>query len=151
MYQLVYGRDPSEEEARLAIDYLHAEPLREYEEIKKKADEKPAGGEGRKGKGPKSAEAAAASGGSEAAPVAAKETPAEAAVPEADPAATTESKSATAAEEKAAMGMGMMEGVPGMGRRGNNPAAAPEVKYDPTAWGRYAKILLSSSEFLFVD
>jgi nitroreductase len=155
MYQLVYGRDPSEEEARLAIDYLHAEPLREYEEIKKKAEEKPAGGEGRKGKGPKSAEAAAPAG-SESAPVAAKdspakESPAEAATPEAEPAATAESKAATAAEEKAAMGMGMMDGVPGMGRRGNNPAAAPEVKYDPTAWGRYAKILLSSSEFLFVD
>jgi hypothetical protein len=49
------------------------------------------------------------------------------------------------------MGMGMMDGVPGMGRRGNNPGAAADVKYDPTAWGRYAKILLSSSEFLFVN
>jgi hypothetical protein len=135
---------------------LHAEPLREYEEIKKKADEKPAGGEGRRGKGPKSAEAAAAPAGSESAPIAAKETaakespakesPTETTAPEAD-----EAKATTAAEEKAAMGMGMMDGVPGMGRRGNGPAAVPEVKYDPTAWGRYAKILLSSSEFLFVD
>jgi mono/diheme cytochrome c family protein/nitroreductase len=156
MYQLVYDRDPSEEETRLAIDYLHAEPLREYEEIKKKADEKPAGGEGRKGRGgPKSAEAAAAPAGSDSAPVAAKESPtkespAETTAPEAESTAAAESK--TAAEEKAAMGMGMMDGVPGMGgRRGNGPAAAPEVKYDPTAWGRYAKILLSSSEFLFVD
>ena len=25
------------------------------------------------------------------------------------------------------------------------------VKYDPTPWGRYVKVLLSSSEFLFVN
>jgi hypothetical protein len=43
------------------------------------------------------------------------------------------------------MGAGMMGGVPGRGAR---PA---EVKYDPTAWGRYAKILFSSSEFLFIN
>jgi cytochrome c553 len=47
----------------------------------------------------------------------------------------------------APMGMGMFGG---MGRRGNN-AAAPQVKYDPTIWGRYAKILFSSSEFLFIN
>jgi hypothetical protein len=34
------------------------------------------------------------------------------------------------------------------GRGGRGPA---EVKYEPTAWGRYAKALLSSSEFLFVN
>ena len=45
------------------------------------------------------------------------------------------------------MGMGMMGG---MGRRGAN-AAAPEIKYDATVWGRYAKILYSSSEFLFIN
>jgi hypothetical protein len=160
MYQLVYGRDPSEEEIRLAIDYLHAEPLREYEEIKKKADEKPAG-ERRKGRGPKSTEAAAGSnkGRGDKDPAAkdaagkdsnAKDNPAEAA-PDPENVATAEAPAGDAAAEKPAMGMGMMDGVPGMGRRGNNPAAAPEVKYDPTAWGRYAKILLSSSEFLFVD
>jgi hypothetical protein len=44
------------------------------------------------------------------------------------------------------MGMGMMGGV----RRGAG-AAAPEIKYDPTVWGRYAKILFSSSEFLFIN
>lgn len=45
--------------------------------------------------------------------------------------------------------MGGMGG-PGGGRRGNG-RGAPEVKYEPTAWGRYAKVLLSSSEFLFVN
>ena len=131
MYQLVYGRDPSEEETRLAIDYLHAEPLREYEEIKKKADEKPAGGEGRRGKGPKSAEAAATPAVSGAAPPADKTNAAEAKVsaPEAEPPATeatTEAAGGDAAAEKPAMGMGMMEGVPGMGRRGNGPGAPVE-------------------------
>jgi hypothetical protein len=47
----------------------------------------------------------------------------------------------------APMGMGMMGG---MGRRGAT-GAAPEIKYDPTVWGRYTKILFSSSEFLFIN
>ena len=44
----------------------------------------------------------------------------------------------------------MMAGVGG-GRRGNGPAGPAPVKYDPTPWGRYVKVLLSSSEFLFVN
>ena len=52
------------------------------------------------------------------------------------------------------MGMGMMGGMgmmmPG-GRRGALQALRPEAKYDPTAWGRYAKVLLSSSEFLYIN
>ena len=51
------------------------------------------------------------------------------------------------------MGMGMMGGM-GMGfggRRGRGPAAQQEVKYEATAWGRYIKVLLSSSEFLFIN
>src|SRR4029077_11521039 len=36
-YLLAYGRDPSEAEVKLGLDYLHAEPLREYEEEKKAA------------------------------------------------------------------------------------------------------------------
>ncbi len=52
-YQLVYGREPSQEEIRLALDYLHAEPLREYEEVKKKAEEKDSGQQGKKRGGPK--------------------------------------------------------------------------------------------------
>ncbi len=50
--------------------------------------------------------------------------------------------------QPAAMGMGMMGGMGGRGGRGRG--GAPEVKYEPTAWGRYAKVLLSSSEFLFI-
>jgi hypothetical protein len=46
------------------------------------------------------------------------------------------------------MGMGMMEGVPGI-RKG--PAGPIEIKYEPTVWGRYAKLLLSSTEFIFIN
>jgi hypothetical protein len=47
-------------------------------------------------------------------------------------------------------GMGGFGGFGG-GRRGQaKPGAAP-VKYEPTAWGRYAKVLLSSSEFIFIN
>lgn len=44
--------------------------------------------------------------------------------------------------------MGMFGGMAGRGGRGG---AAPEVKYEPTAWGRYIKVLLSSSEFVFIN
>ena len=37
---------PSEQEIKLGIDYLHEEPMREYEEIKNKPVETPAGGRG---------------------------------------------------------------------------------------------------------
>jgi hypothetical protein len=53
-----------------------------------------------------------------------------------------------------AMGQGMMAGMmmPGMmGRGGPGAKPTPEIKYDPTAWGRYAKVLLSSSEFLYIN
>jgi len=46
-------------------------------------------------------------------------------------------------------GMGGMGG-PG-GRRGGGPAVPTTVKYEPTAWGRYVKVLFSSSEFLFIN
>jgi hypothetical protein len=47
---------------------------------------------------------------------------------------------------------GMMAGVPGFGGRrgqGANGVAPPE--YTPTPLGRYAKVLLSSSEFMFIN
>lgn len=155
-YQLVYGRDPSADEIKLGLDYLHNEPLREYEENKKKAEEKPEGrrGQGGKAAGAKDASAKDASKEKDAAKDgdgSTKDKPAvEAASEIAEAPAPTEAAAAPAGDN-AGMGMGMMDGVPGMGRRGNGPGAPAEVKYDPTAWGRYAKILLSSSEFLFVN
>ncbi len=53
------------------------------------------------------------------------------------------------ADPNADMGMGMMAGVPGARKGG--PAKPVEIKYDPTIWGRYAKLLLSSSEFIFIN
>ena len=54
-----------------------------------------------------------------------------------------------------AMGMGMMGGMGGFGGmgggRGGRGGAAPEVKYEATAWGRYIKVLLSASEFVFIN
>ena len=45
VYLLAYGREPSEAEVKLGIDYLHAEPMREYEENKNKpADPRAAAG-----------------------------------------------------------------------------------------------------------
>jgi hypothetical protein len=122
-YQLIYGRDPSEEEIKLGIAYLHEEPLKEYEENKSKA---PAGGRGNRG--------GEGMGGPP---------PTDAAKPDAT---ATEGGPADAPTP---MGMGMMGGFGG--RRGAGPVKAPEVKYEPTAWGRYCKVLLSSSEFLFIN
>ena len=43
-------------------------------------------------------------------------------------------------------GMGMMGGMRGGPAREEKPVA-----YEPSIWGRYAKVLLSSSEFLFIN
>ncbi|HYP15317.1 MAG TPA: PSD1 and planctomycete cytochrome C domain-containing protein, partial [Bryobacteraceae bacterium] len=49
VYQLAFGRLPSEQEVQLGLDYLKSEPLLEYEEGKKRKPEQPAGG--RRGRG----------------------------------------------------------------------------------------------------
>ncbi|HTB15170.1 MAG TPA: PSD1 and planctomycete cytochrome C domain-containing protein [Bryobacteraceae bacterium] len=128
VYALAYGRDPSEEEIKLGLDYLHAEPMREYEEEKNKPLDEGGGRGGR--------------GGGATFTGAAKPEPTEGATG-AD-AASSEDMSAAAPE----MGMGMFGGMAGHGGRGG---AIPEVKYTPTAWGRYIKVLLSSSEFVFIN
>jgi hypothetical protein len=123
-YQLVHGREPSAEEVKLGIAYLHEEPMKEYEETKK-----PEGGRGGRG---------------------GVDTPAtaEAAKPATPPPAVAAGEGGGGNP----MGMGMMGGMGAFGgRRGAGPGKPPEVKYEPTAWGRYAKVLLSSSEFLFIN
>jgi cytochrome c553 len=127
-YLLAYGREPNEEEIKLGIEYLHTEPLREYEENKKAA---PEGGRGvgRRGAAtdptatgdpmPDNGGAAGAAGADGAAPA------------------------------DMPMGMGMMGGM--IGGRGGRGGAAAEIKYEPSAWGRYVKILFSSSEFTFIN
>jgi hypothetical protein len=169
-YQYVYGRDATEEEIGLGLNYLKSEPMLEYDEAKARPPEPGAGGRrgGRGGAGGQgqakpqvadgekpAADAAAEKPTDKAAdkqagdkPAADKQEAAKAA-PDAGEAASTEAAAGEAAAGEAAMpmGMGMMGG---MGRRGAN-AAAPEIKYEPTVWGRYAKILFSSSEFLFIN
>src|SRR5215467_5564193 len=48
-YELIYGRAASEQEIKLGLEYLHAEPMREYDENKNKPPEPGAGRGGRGG------------------------------------------------------------------------------------------------------
>ncbi len=138
LYNLVYDRDPKEAEIQLGLDYLKSEPVKEYQESKEsKEKDKDKKDRNDKDKTPEvetSMPTAAA-----AKPVMPKTNIAEEAP---DP----------PAEEMpmpdAEMGMGMMAGVPGA-RKG--PPKPVEVKYEPTVWGRYAKLLLSSTEFIFIN
>ena len=142
VYEIAFGRQPSEAEIKLGIDYLHSEPMKEYEENKNKPPEEVTdggrrGGRGGGGKGGGGKGFGGKGGGASA-------VNAEVATDGAAP----------AADDNADMGMGMMGGVMGFGgggRRGNGPAAPPPPKYDATPWGRYVKALLSSSEFIFVN
>jgi mono/diheme cytochrome c family protein len=130
LYNLVYGRDPKEAEVQIALDYLRTEPIKEYEESKIRAAEKEK--EKEKTATPPTADAKSAA-------------------PKTASTATVADQPADApgaADPNAEMGMGMMEGVPGI-RKG--PAGPVEMKYDPTVWGRYAKLLLSSTEFIFIN
>jgi Protein of unknown function (DUF1549)/Protein of unknown function (DUF1553)/Planctomycete cytochrome C len=126
LYNLVYSRDPTTAEIELGLDYLKTEPLKVYQEIKNKAEEKE----------------------KETKPV----------MPNPDPIQTEPDSAAeepmpdgaeVPANPNAEMGMGMMAGMPGAGR--GKPAKPVEIKYQPTVWGRYAKLLLSSTEFIFIN
>jgi hypothetical protein len=168
---LAYGRLPNELEIQIGLDYLHNEPMKEYEENKNKP--KPDTGK-RKGGGPDGASAAPDA----AAPAAVGEGPgtgpsapmppsampkvseltkpapaanAGAMPPEMPSEAAADTGGAEGGTANEDMGMGMMAGMAGMGRRGQGPAKPVEVKYEPSAWGRYAKVLLSSTEFTFIN
>lgn len=135
LYQIAYGRLPSEKEVALGIEYLKSEPLLSYEEGKKR---KPEPEVGRRGK-----EDNLTSSGLKGESDALK--------PAVDAAAPMPLEPPPMGMGQ--MGMGMMGGMEMMmgGRRGPGGPAPVEVKYDPTAWGRYAKVLLSSSEFLYIN
>jgi hypothetical protein len=129
---------------------LKAEPLREYEERKKKAPEAAPGGR-RPGAGGPPVEVSSNTPAPAATPagIAAKPEAGMPAMPaDMPPAEGGAAAAAAAPAPDAGMGMGMMFG---MGGRRGGPPGPPPVKYEPTAWGRYAKILLSSSEFLFIN
>jgi hypothetical protein len=123
LYRLIYGREATEGEIALALEYLKSEPLVEYEEFKsqKSATNKPA---------------------NDIKPTNNNEPSSAAGVPPDMPAA---------AEEADAADAGMMAGVPGFGGRGGRTGNAAPPEYTPTPLGRYAKVLLSSSEFMFIN
>jgi hypothetical protein len=105
MYRLTYGREATAEEVKIGLEYLHTEPLKEYEEQKAAREKKEKAEVGKPPDPP---------------PPADEEFPAD----------------------------GMLAGVAGAGK------GVAEDKKPPlpvTTWGRYAKVLLSSSEFLFVN
>ena len=150
LYNLVYGRDPKEAEVQAGLDYLRTEPLKEYEESKTREKEK----EKEKAKAGATGEAEpqpAAEGG--AMPTAAeKPVVPKTEIVEAEPDTTGDAPAPEGEEAqsnpKPEMGMGMMAGMPGAN---GEPAKPVEVKYQATVWGRYAKLLLSSSEFIFIN
>jgi len=170
-YEYVYGRDATEEEIALGLQYLKSEPMLEYDEAKTRPPEKtesPRGERSEKGEGQANPEASSetkapvdgksaesATGSIDAATASAdpgKEASKSAPMP--DAAADTASPETPAgdgddatAAQPSPLGMGMMGG---MGRPGAK-SAAPEIKYDATVWGRYAKILFSSSQFVFIN
>lgn len=133
-YQITLGRQPSEEEIRLGLDYLKSEPMLEYAEQKKR------GAEDGLRRGKDKQVMAATDAAAKPAAEAAEDVPA--------------AEGGTGAAEAMPMGMGMMGGVmpeaTAASKKDGKPDAA-ETKYEPTAWGRYAKVLLSSSEFLFIN
>jgi hypothetical protein len=141
-YRYVYGREANEREIAFGLEYLKTEPLLEYEERKKKAPEPGPGGPGMRRRGGPGGPPSEVSG------LAAKPEGAPMPTEEAGANAGATAAAAAAGDGAGAMGMGMMGG---MGGRRPGPAAPVEVKYEATVWGRYAKVLLSSSEFLFIN
>jgi hypothetical protein len=123
IYSLTYGRLPTKQEIQIGLEYLHSEPAKEYDEDKNKPKDET------KDKSDKAASDAASP---DAATSEEAETP-------------TDGEATPPAAE---MGMGMMAGMGG--HKGKTPAK-PEVKYEPSVWGRYAKVLLSSTEFIFIN
>ncbi len=164
MYNLVYGRDPNEQEVTLAIDYLKTEPMKQYTENKNKPKEEAGPGRGGRGRGGAAAPDAAA-------PTADATVVSEAAKPAMPKPEVTDAGGADAvgagggaggagggagAGGAGGGGMGMMGGMGGFGGaggggRGRGGARPVEVKYEASAWGRYAKVLLSSTEFIFIN
>jgi mono/diheme cytochrome c family protein len=126
LYQLVYGREAAEGEIAVALEYLKNEPLTEFEEFKNQ----------------KSATSNSSKTTTDIKPTHTEEPTTTAGMPPDQPA------EADAAEAGDA---GMMAGVPGFGARANANAKPAAPEYIATPLGRYAKVLLSSSEFLFIN
>jgi hypothetical protein len=134
VYRLVYGRAATPEEVKMGIEYLRTEPMKEYEEQKAEREkkEKAEKEKAEKEKSEKDKKGADASK-----------------VPETKPAASAaEPPGAGQTADEEFMPDGMMSGV---GGHGKGKAEEKKPPLPVTTWGRYAKVLLSSSEFLFVN
>ena len=155
LYSLVYGREPKETEVQAGLEYLRTEPLKEYEESKNKQRPKEAekDKENAKAGETEDAEPKPAAEGAMAPAAGAKPATARTSIAESEPDTAADviaqEGAETPANSNAEMGMGMMAGMPGASRGG--PARPAEIKYQPTVWGRYAKLLLSSTEFIFIN
>jgi uncharacterized protein DUF1549/uncharacterized protein DUF1553/cytochrome c len=122
-YSLVFGRAATPEEVRLAVEYLRNEPLKEYEERKKAEEEK------EKKKAEKKDDKKEMT-----------DKPGEAQAPA--PSAMPDMPDAAAMDPN-----GMMSGVVPSAAKGEEKKPLLPV----THWGRYVKILLSSTEFIFIN
>jgi hypothetical protein len=153
LYQITYGRDATESEIALAIEYLKAEPMLEYNEFKNKKSAASQPAKDKDAKAPNNdapADVSKAADDKSKLPDAKPDAPATASdVPSDMPVATDQEAQGEANEAPDA---GMMAGVPAMGgRRGQGANAPASTEYTPTPLGRYAKVLLSSSEFMFIN
>ncbi len=138
LYQLIYGRDPSQKEIELGIGYLKNEPMQEYLE-KKAAAAADAEKASRAAAGQKDKLGALKNASMQG--------------PDADGAPGGADKAVPSiGGPESEMGEGMMAGVKNSAERpGHVSNSAKDVKYKPTALGRYAKVLLSASEFIYID
>jgi hypothetical protein len=130
-YRTLFGRTATPEELRAGLAYLRSEPMKEYEE-RKAAKEK------EKEKRAQPAETKTPGLNAKPEVVAAAEEPALA--------ADNEEKK----ESEMPFGAGMMAGMM-PGAKGGKPAEEKKPMLPVTIWGRYAKILLSSTEFTFIN
>ncbi len=127
-YRLIFGRAATAEELKLGLDYVRSEPLKEYEERKKVEDEKKKEKEKADEEKKKDAEK--------------KDMPDK----------PKEPSVIAPLMPEMMMGMnpdGMMAGV-----MPPPPGAKPDDKkpiLPVTTWGRYMKVLLSSTEFMFIN
>ena len=131
-YRLIFGRTPTAAEVKAGLEFLDAEPMRQYEERKAKelSDAKEAED--------KAAAAKKMAAAPQATPNAGQAPPMPPGIP---------APAVPLIAPPAPPGEGMMAGM-----MPSPPGAKPsETKKPVTAFGRYVKILLSSNEFIFLN
>jgi hypothetical protein len=176
LYRVVFGRAPGASELALGVEYLGTEPMLEYEEWKA---EQQAAQEAVEEAPPEALEALEAQEALEASKASGEEVAeAEMTPPAADspinmertPESPTESRrdrtntvdddvaGVARREEERVRAETEIDDEPaadamlaGTGGRGGRGAESEKVAYSATPLGRYAKVLLGSSEFLFIN